>query len=82
MVMDNDLVRRFQRARESRAFWDAHYRDLLAQYPDQFIAVNDGEVVARARHIWDLVQDLEARGIDSRDTWITFLNATQRSLSV
>jgi hypothetical protein len=77
-----DIRRRFERAREERAFWEANYLDLLARYPDEWIAVENGEVIARASHVWDLVQDLEAQGIEPRTAWITFLNATRRSIKL
>jgi hypothetical protein len=77
-----EVRRRFKRGREERAFWAAHYLDLLARYPDEWVAVENGEVIARAAHVWDLVQELEARGKDPRTTWTTFLNATDRSIKL
>ena len=80
MTTDAEIALRSEHAREERAFWDAHYLELLAQFPDEWVAVCDGKVITRAEHIWELIDDLRARGIDPRDAWITFLNATHRSL--
>jgi hypothetical protein len=81
-VTDEGLAQRFQRAREERAYWDRYYLEHLTQHPDEWIAVHDGTVIAHARHIWDLLQELESQGVDPRDAWITFLNATRRAISL
>lgn len=82
MTADELAATLFRRGREERAYWERHYPDLLARYPDEWIAVHEDTVVARALNIWDLVQVLEDQGIDSRDAWITFLNATRRAISL
>ena len=44
-------------------FYEAHYQDLLAQYPDQWIAIMNQEVVGAADDVFELVAELKARGI-------------------
>jgi hypothetical protein len=82
MMMDRDLARRFQQSRDERAYWERHYPAFLAQYPDEWIAVYEDTIVAHAPHVWDLINALEDRGIDAREAWITFLNATRRAVSL
>jgi hypothetical protein len=82
MVIDEGMARRFQRARDERDYWDRHHSKLLAQYPDEWVAVHDGRVIAHAQHVWDLLQRLERQGIDPRDSWMTYLNATRRAISL
>jgi len=67
-------------ARARRAFWDAQYHELLARYPDQFVAVRDDEVVAHRCCLRDLALELNERGLDPRETWIEFMRATDRSV--
>jgi hypothetical protein len=82
MVADEGLARRFQRAKEEEAYWERHYPDFLAKYPDQWVAVHDGKLIARTEHLSELVQELERQGFDPRETWFTFLNATRRAISL
>ena len=44
-------------------YYEAHYRELLAQYPDQWIAIMEQEVVGAADDAFELVAELKARGI-------------------
>lgn len=44
-------------------YYEAHYRELLAEYPDQWIAILDQEVVGAADDAFKLVAELNAEGI-------------------
>jgi hypothetical protein len=55
------------------AFWDKRANDLGKQFPDQFVAVYDGQVVAVAPHLRDVLQQLQAKGLDARHAWLRFL---------
>ncbi len=48
-------------------YYEAHYQDLLAQYPDQWIAIMDQEVVGAADDAFKLVAELKARGIPANE---------------
>lgn len=80
--MDEATAQRFERAREERAFWERHYRELLAKYPDEFVSALDGEVVAHRFCLRDLLRDLEEQDIDVRETWVEFMNASRRSVTL
>jgi hypothetical protein len=59
-----------------QAFWEAHHAELLAKYPEQFVAVSkQGEVVAVAPDLLEVVQMIEDQGLNTRQTWIEFLTA-------
>ena len=45
------------------SYYEAHYRELLVQYPDQWIAIVDQELVGAADDAFELVAELKARGI-------------------
>lgn len=82
MTVDKDMARRFQQAKDERAYWERHYPSLVIQFPDEWIAVHKGVAVAHAPRVWNLLQMLESEGIDPLDAWITFLNATHRAISL
>ena len=80
MPSPEELEELWERAEAEQAFWDSHYSELLSKYPDQFVAVHDGEVVATAFDLRDLVRDLEALGLQPSDVWIEFMRATHRTV--
>lgn len=63
----------WQRAEDERDFWDAQREMLMRQYPEEFVAVVKGEVVAHGPNLVDLVQQIGAAGHDVRTVWIEFL---------
>ena len=44
-------------------FYEAHYQELLARYPDQWIAIMNQKVVGVADDAFRLVAELKAEGI-------------------
>ena len=60
----------WQDAEREDAFWEAHYKEFLEQYPDQFVAVRDDRVVAVAYDLRDLLSSLRRQGLEPTDTWI------------
>jgi hypothetical protein len=48
-------------------YYEAHYQELLAQYPDQWIAIMDQEVVGAADDAFNLVAELKARRIPANE---------------
>ncbi|MGE3599952.1 MAG: DUF5678 domain-containing protein [Dehalococcoidia bacterium] len=75
------MAHRFKRGRDERAYRDRRYPELLARYPDEWVAVHEGSLIAHAKHVRDLLQELEIQEIDPRDSRITFLTATSRAIS-
>ena len=65
----------WQAAAAEQAFWETHYGELLERYPDQFVAVSDGVVIATNPDLQQLIQDLEHRGIEPRRIWVRFVTA-------
>lgn len=57
-------------------FWDDNYQALLKRYPEKFVAVKDGEVVAANSDLALLVYELRDKGLDPRrDVAIQFVSA-------
>lgn len=44
-------------------FYEIHYQELLTQYPDQWVAILDQQVVGASDDAFDLVAQLKANGI-------------------
>lgn len=70
-----DIEVMFKRAEEERAFWDAHYDELKAKFPDEFVAVSvqSHEVVEHDPDLTTLMDRLRARGYSHIDVWVEFL---------
>jgi len=63
------------------AFWATHREEYARDYPDQFVAVKDGEVVASDAHILGLEQKLNAVGLRlESDVTFQFIAVTPRIL--
>ncbi len=70
----------FAEGERRRDFWAANYRRLAAIYPEQFIAVRDGCVVAAEPDLVPLVDRLADLSLDLRDTYIEFMALNPRPL--
>lgn len=68
-------VAAWHRADEERAFWRARQQEFLGRYPDQFVAVRDGDVVAVGADLSELLSGLEHQGLEPGDVWVRFFNA-------
>lgn len=69
----------WQQAQAERAFWQRNHRTLLEKYPEQFVAVRDGAVVATAPNLDELLRLLERQGLKPTDVWARFITATRRA---
>jgi hypothetical protein len=76
-----DTDPRMDEARQIREFWAQHHDELLAVYPEQFVAVKDGEVVAANPDLAMLVYELRDKRLDPRkDVLIEFITARASTL--
>jgi len=53
----------------------AQYEKLLERFPNRWVALYDGEVVAEAGNLPDTIHALKARGFPPRDCLVEFLSA-------
>ncbi len=68
-------------AQELRRFWESQHDRLIGEYPEQFVAVRVGEVIASNSDLAMLVYALRDMGLDPRtDVWIEFITAKAGSL--
>jgi hypothetical protein len=59
-----------KRAEENRAFWNAHRAALTKQYPNEFVAARNGEIVDHDKDLMALALRLQKAGIQSGDVSI------------
>lgn len=77
---DVSISSAWRRAQAEQAFWQAHRAELTERYPDQFVAVLDGHVVATGSDLESLVAGLAAKGLTPQAVWIRFLATTRPML--
>lgn len=70
----------FREAEREQAFWEQHYREYIEKYPDRFVAVHDGKVVATSEDLYHLVILLREQGLAPTDVWMEYIEATPREL--
>jgi len=76
VTLDNEAATAaWRRADEERMFWQDHYRELLQQYPDQFVAVKDGKPIATGADLSEMLSELERLGLEPSEVWLRYLNA-------
>lgn len=70
-----DARRGLASAPQEDHFWRDRFPALLAQYPDQFVAVNPQtkQVIAASPDLPQLLAKLEAAGHPVRDVWLRFI---------
>jgi hypothetical protein len=78
--MSEAALAAWRRAEEEQAFWDAHGAELVRQYPDQYIAVDAGQVVAASSDLQQVVAELGEKGLEPAKVWIRFLDAHPTTL--
>lgn len=68
-----EFVRRQLSFKKSCDFFDAHYHELLKQYPDEWIGIFDGEVRAHAADIHELLARLDSLQVPRGNSLIEIL---------
>jgi hypothetical protein len=66
---------------EARYFHD-HFEEFYRDYPEQFVVVKDGEVIAAGPHLLELCMDLENKGVRPYDTWLKFMTKRGAKLTL
>ena len=56
-------------------FWEEHLAAFLEAYPEQFVAVREGEVISATEDLQELLQLVRSMGIEPDDIWISFVTA-------
>lgn len=64
----------FEQARRNQRFWNERWDMLLAEYPDEFVALRNGEIVAHDPNLITLDTLLTQAGIRMTKTDVRFVN--------
>ena len=64
----------FREAERDDAFWKKNYKRLLGQYPDQWVAVRDGEVIATSGDLLDIIARIREHGLEPSQVWLQYLD--------
>ena len=54
-------------------YYEAHYRELLNRYPDQWIAVRNRKVVGTSGDAFKLMANLKAEGVPTHEVLVRHL---------
>ncbi len=68
-----EFVRRQLSFKKSCDYFDAHYFELLARYPDQYVGIFDGEVRAHSSDIHELLARLDSLQVPRDNSLIEIL---------
>jgi hypothetical protein len=71
-----ELRSSFEDARRERAFWDEHYAEFVGRYPDQFVAVKGGAVVAASTDLREFAARLQRLSLNPRELWLEYIRST------
>lgn len=76
-----ELTAKLNEAEREYRFWQEHYQEFLRRYPDQFVAVHDGQVVAVSDDLSDLTASLANLDLRPTDVWSHyFMTSTDLAL--
>jgi hypothetical protein len=67
-----------RRTKEERAFWDAHRARYMQEYPDEFVAVLDGKVLAHDEDLMSLMRKLKALGYELHEVLVEYMRTARR----
>ncbi len=70
---NDEIQAMFAEAWRETAFWQENYERLPHEYPDQYVAVRDGEVIAVADDAWGIVAETDKLGLVWPDVWTSFV---------
>lgn len=62
-----------QRFKHDTAYYEAHHEELLARYPEQWVAIYNQQVVGAAPDYEPLLDELQAKGFAVGEVLVEFL---------
>jgi len=61
----NEVRRELQRFHSDVEYFDAHYQEFLDEYPEQWVAVYNQQVVGACPEFYPLLKELKKKGVPS-----------------
>jgi hypothetical protein len=62
-----------ERFNEDMSYFEAHRQELLAQYPDRWVAIYDNRVVGTAKDLPRLMAQLEHQGLPTGRVFVEYV---------
>lgn len=78
----DEIVARLNTFRESARVFSSDQPRLIALYPEQWVAVVDGEVIAHSTSFETLMRQIEASGTPSQHVMVRFIDTNPGALIV
>ncbi len=74
------MTQELERFREDARYLDEHRQELLAQYPERWVAIYHQQVVAQAKDPRRLIQKLQEQGIPAARVYRAHLTTHEEML--
>jgi hypothetical protein len=71
--LKRELLKQFEDLTEARKFWSAHWNEFLQCYPEKYVAVSDGHVVATSTDFLDILSKIEELHLKPKDVMTQFV---------
>ena len=81
---EEQMARAWNDAEERKVFWEAHYAEFAAKYPEQFVAVSrdTGQVIAVDESLDGVLDAAEEKGYTQHQVWLKYIDTGREFLLV
>jgi hypothetical protein len=73
----NTVQDELERFKQDTSYYEAHYQELLEEYPEQWVAIYDQQVVGVAKDLKRLVARLQRKGIPPGRAFVEYVTAKE-----
>ena len=77
MTMQQDKQANLERFHANVVWFDSHYDELLAKYPDQWVGICDEKVIGASPDLENLMVKMKANNQPLKHTFFDFLDSKQ-----
>jgi len=78
-INTQEVQQQLEEFRQDAQWFSDHDAELRTQYPDQWVAVYNQEVVGASSDAYALLDDLEAKGVPSNEALIKYLSSKEQT---
>ena len=83
IIVDEEMLRdMYRQIKKDRLFLETHYRDLLQQYPDMFVAIFQEQLVGAATTAGKLAEQLREDSVPAGRSYWRFLSSEPIDLAL
>lgn len=68
-----DAERAWQERQAKKQYWGEHYQEFLKRWPNQFVAVYKGDVIAVSPDLETVFEPTTNRGLPPQRLWLRFI---------